>query len=150
MRFASLCATALIVLFATSAEALEAWGSLLALDGQGDPRTNPDGMTITLHTAVDRAADLIDDSYTEQSDVEATVRFMLGVLDMNVKPRSTEVWVDGTFRGTCDAFDGHPKKLHLRPGTHRIKLVTPDGLEVAREIRVRAGIEFNVGIDLRS
>ena len=73
-----------------------------------------------------------------------------GTLDMNVKPRSTEVWVDGTFRGTCDAFDGHPNKLHLRPGTHRIKLVTPDGLEVAREIRVRAGVEVNVGIDLRS
>jgi hypothetical protein len=73
-----------------------------------------------------------------------------GVLDMNVKPRATEVWIDGKLRGTCDAFDGHPNKLHLRPGTHRIKLVTPDGVEVARDVRVKAGVEINVGLDLRS
>ena len=72
-----------------------------------------------------------------------------GVLDMNVKPRATELWTDGKFRGTCDAFDGHPNKLRLLPGVHRIKLVTPDGVEVSRELHVRAGIEVNVGLDLR-
>lgn len=72
-----------------------------------------------------------------------------GVLDMNVKPKATEVWTDGKLRGTCDDFDGYPGKLHLRPGLHRIKLVTPHGVEVAREVHVRAGLEINVGLDLR-
>lgn len=72
-----------------------------------------------------------------------------GTLDLNVKPRATEVWVDGEFRGTCEAFDGHPDKLVLAPGMHRLKLVTPDGIEVSRDVRVRAGLEFNVGLDLR-
>lgn len=72
-----------------------------------------------------------------------------GVLDMNVKPKTTEVWTDGRFRGTCDDFDGHPNKLHLLPGVHRIKLVTSDGIEASREVQVRAGLEINVGLDLR-
>ena len=73
-----------------------------------------------------------------------------GILDMNVKPRATEVWVNGVRRGTCDDFDGHPEKLRLPAGNHRLKLVTPEGDEIARDIRVRAGVELNVGLDLRS
>lgn len=72
-----------------------------------------------------------------------------GILDMNVKPKSTEVYVDGTFRGTCGALDGFPDKLYLLPGKHRIKLVTPDGITVRRDVRVRAGVEIDVGLDLR-
>lgn len=72
-----------------------------------------------------------------------------GALDLNVKPRSSEVWVDGNLRGTADAFDGFPAKLYLRPGVHRLELVTPDGERASREIRVQAGVELNVGLDLR-
>ena len=72
-----------------------------------------------------------------------------GLLDLNVKPKATSVWIDGMFRGTCDAFDGFPNKLVLAPGIHTIKFVTPDGIEAARDVRVRAGIEINVGLDLR-
>lgn len=72
-----------------------------------------------------------------------------GVLDLNVRPKATRVWIDGTLRGTCGAFDGFPNKLTLAPGMHTIKLVTPEGIEAARDVRVRAGVEFNVGLDLR-
>ena len=72
-----------------------------------------------------------------------------GVLDLNVKPKATEVWIDGRMRGTVDAFDGYPSKLPLRAGMHEIKLVTPDGIEVSRDVRVRAGVEMNIGLDLR-
>jgi len=72
-----------------------------------------------------------------------------GVLDLNVKPRATGVWIDGEFRGPCSAFDGFPNKLTLAPGVHSIKFVTPDGIEATRDVRVRAGIEINVGLDLR-
>lgn len=72
-----------------------------------------------------------------------------GVLDVNVKPKATELWVDGSLRGTVGEFDGRPQKLHLVAGEHRVKLVTPDGVSVARNIRVRAGVEIDVGLDLR-
>ena len=72
-----------------------------------------------------------------------------GVLDLNVKPKATRVWIDGKLRGTCDAFDGFPHKLTLAPGIHTIKFVTPEGIEAARDVRVRAGVEVNVGLDLR-
>jgi hypothetical protein len=72
-----------------------------------------------------------------------------GTLDMNVKPKSTAVFVDGRLRGTCGEFDGSPGKLHLLPGMHRVKLVTPDGIEIKKNVRVRAGVEINVGLDLR-
>lgn len=72
-----------------------------------------------------------------------------GVLDLNVKPRTTRVWIDGKLRGTCSAFDGFPNKLTLAPGMYTIRLVTPDGIEAARDVRVRAGVEINVGLDLR-
>jgi hypothetical protein len=72
-----------------------------------------------------------------------------GLLDLNVKPKATEVWVDGALRGTVERFDGRPGKLRLIAGNHRLKLVTPAGLVVARDIRVRPGVEVDVGLDLR-
>ena len=72
-----------------------------------------------------------------------------GVLDLNLKPKATEVWVDGRFRRIADDFDGIPQKLLLTQGHHRLKLVTPDGVEVARDIRIQAGTEINIGLDLR-
>jgi hypothetical protein len=72
-----------------------------------------------------------------------------GVLDLNVRPRTTAVWVDGRLRGTCAAFDGQPGKLHLAPGLRDVRLVTPDGVRVTRQLRVRAGVELNLSLDLR-
>ena len=72
-----------------------------------------------------------------------------GLLDLNVKPKQTQVWVDGALQGTVDLFDGRPGKLRLIAGNHRLKLVTPEGLEVARDIRVQPGVEVDVGLELR-
>jgi len=72
-----------------------------------------------------------------------------GVLDLNVKPKATQVWIDGTLQGTCEAFDGFPNKLALAPGMYTIRFVTPDGIEAARDLRVHAGVEVDVGLELR-
>jgi hypothetical protein len=72
-----------------------------------------------------------------------------GVLDMNVRPRATQVWIDGRLRGRCGAFDGTPGKLHVAPGLRDLRLVTPEGVRVTRQLRVRAGVELNVSLDLR-
>jgi hypothetical protein len=70
------------------------------------------------------------------------------LIDFNVTPKATRIWVDGTFRGTCDEFDGHPQKMTLRPGTHHIRLVNPDGIEVERSVTVAAGYEVNLNLEL--
>jgi len=71
-----------------------------------------------------------------------------GVIDLNVDPDDTEVYVDGKLRGTVDDFDGAPGKLHLLPGTHRIRLQAPDGDEWIRKVKVVAGHEINIKLEL--
>ncbi len=71
-----------------------------------------------------------------------------GVIDMNVKPKETEVHVDGKLRGQVDDFDGYPGKLNLLPGTHRIMLLTPDGDRYERKVKIVAGHEINLKLDL--
>lgn len=71
------------------------------------------------------------------------------LVDFNVKPRATQVYVNGHYRGTCDDFDGYPQKLALHPGVHRIELVTPEGESIAREVRLVAGTEIDLDLDLR-
>jgi hypothetical protein len=71
-----------------------------------------------------------------------------GAIDFDVEPSTTEVHVDGALRGQVDDFDGHPDKLYLRPGMHRIALVTPDGEKLSRRIRILAGHEINLKLDL--
>jgi len=39
-----------------------------------------------------------------------------------VKPRNTEVYVDGALAGVVDQYDGAFQSLRLAPGTHRITL----------------------------
>lgn len=71
-----------------------------------------------------------------------------GAIDFDVTPETTEVYVDGTMRGQVDDFDGYPEKLYLRAGTHVIALKTPDGPRVSRKVRIVAGHEMNLKLDL--
>lgn len=71
-----------------------------------------------------------------------------GAIDFDVTPETTEVYVDGTLRGQVDDFDGFPEKLYLRAGTHRIALKTSGGETVTRKVRVVAGHEMNLKLDL--
>ncbi len=72
-----------------------------------------------------------------------------GYLDMNIKPKTTEVWVDGRFRGIVDDFDGRPQMLRLRAGKHKVKLVTPDGTVLQRDIKITAGTQVEVKLNLK-
>ena len=69
------------------------------------------------------------------------------VIDFNVTPKATRIWIDGSYRGTCAEFDGQPRKMVLRPGSHHLKLVTPDGIVVHRDVFLTAGNEINLNID---
>ena len=45
-----------------------------------------------------------------------------GAIDLNVKPKKAEVWVDGRLIGKVQDFDGYPSYLWLEEGTHRVVL----------------------------
>jgi len=44
----------------------------------------------------------------------------IGGVDLNVKPSSAEVWVDGKFRGEARDLDGGSNLLWLKEGTHQV------------------------------
>jgi len=71
------------------------------------------------------------------------------VVDFNVTPKATRIFVDRTYRGTCAEYDGFPNKMALKPGRHHLRLVTPDGREYERRVELAAGYEVNVNLDLR-
>ncbi|NJN64793.1 MAG: hypothetical protein HC882_07870 [Acidobacteria bacterium] len=70
-------------------------------------------------------------------------------VDFRVRPNETQVYVNGVLRGTCDDFDGYPQKLYLRPGVHSLRLVTPDGASIEQDVRLVAGTEIDIDLDLR-
>ena len=71
-----------------------------------------------------------------------------GAIDFDVTPETTEVYVDGAMRGQVDDFDGFPDKLYLRAGTHVIALRTPGGDKVSRKVKIVAGHEINLKLEL--
>ena len=46
----------------------------------------------------------------------------LGALDLNVKPRNADVFVDGTFVGKVRDFDGYPGYLWLEAGSRTVAI----------------------------
>jgi hypothetical protein len=49
-------------------------------------------------------------------------------LRLRIKPRETQVYVDGYLVGTVDDFDGAFQKLGIESGSHRVELKA-DGYE---------------------
>jgi len=70
-------------------------------------------------------------------------------IDFDVDPEESKIFLDGKLRGEADDFDGFPGLLHVRPGTHRIRIVTPDGEVYKRRIRIRPGkrLQLNLKLD---
>ena len=70
----------------------------------------------------------------------------LGALDLNVKPKKTEIWVDGQLVGPSGKFDGFPGYLWLGRGRHQLIFYNPGfGTEV-REVRVLEGTVIKVNL----
>ncbi len=44
----------------------------------------------------------------------------LGALDLNVKPKNTQVYLNGNYIGVTGKFDGFPNFLWLREGTYEL------------------------------
>lgn len=53
-------------------------------------------------------------------------------LRLDVKPKETQVFIDGYYAGTADDFDGFFQRLNLEPGEHELQLYLP-GYRVQRQ-----------------
>ena len=72
-----------------------------------------------------------------------------GRVDFNVKPSDSQVFVDGAYIGLADDYNGgfFGDTATLRAGKHRVKVVSPDGRVVRREIYVMPGKELNFNLE---
>ncbi len=73
----------------------------------------------------------------------------LGALDLNVKPKKTQVFVDGQYAGLAKQFDGYPGYLVLEEGSHQVTFYLPGYQTESRVFQVRPGLVFDVRMRLR-
>lgn len=64
----------------------------------------------------------------------------LGALDLNVKPKRAEVYVDGYWVGPVSAFDGYPGYLWLEKGTHDLVIYLEGYATFHQVVEVRPGV----------
>ena len=72
-----------------------------------------------------------------------------GRVDFNIKPSQSQVFVDGAYIGVADDYNGgfFGETATLKAGKHRIKVVSPEGQVVHREIYVMPGKELNFDLE---
>lgn len=73
----------------------------------------------------------------------------LGALDLNVKPKKTEVWVDGQLVGPSGKFDGFPGYLWLERGRHELVFYHPGFGTDVRQVRVLQGTVVKLNLRLQ-
>jgi hypothetical protein len=62
-----------------------------------------------------------------------------GRLKTQVKPPEASVWVDGTFRGHVDQFNGPGQSLHLPAGEHEVKISLVYFNDYTTKVTISAG-----------
>ena len=67
-----------------------------------------------------------------------------GAARLEVKPRSTEVFVDGYYAGVVDNFDGFSQRLRLEPGEHEVTLFLEGHRPLTRRMLFTAGQTLKV------
>lgn len=72
----------------------------------------------------------------------------LGAVDVNVKPKKAEVYIDGEYVGTAKQLDGYPSYLWLPAGRYELALYLDGYRSEAREISVRSGVVVDLRVQL--
>jgi len=63
---------------------------------------------------------------------------------LQVKPRDTQVFVDGYYAGIADDFDGTFQRLHLEAGQHSLQLFLPGHRLHIQDLYLQPGNTFTV------
>lgn len=70
-------------------------------------------------------------------------------VDTDVSPEAAEVFLDGTYIGSADDFDGLPDYLYLEPGRYRLEFRHPSYETLVKEVQARRGQELRIRDDLK-
>ncbi len=72
-----------------------------------------------------------------------------GALDLDLRPESAEIYVDGVYVGVADQYDGFPTYLWLEEGTYEIAFYK-DGYEtIFRQYTIYPGVTIEVNDRMR-
>jgi len=73
----------------------------------------------------------------------------MGALDVDVKPKQAEVWVDGKYVADARDLDGDPSYLWLKQGSHHVVLYKAGFRSFEGDVDVHVGIirEFKVKLE---
>src|SRR5437867_3798427 len=74
----------------------------------------------------------------------------MGSIGVHVEPEETTVTVDDAYRGTAGAFDGVRGTLFLMPGVHWVTLQNTEGESWSTKVRVVAGQQVDVVVELQN
>ena len=80
--------------------------------------------------------------------VPSAAATQIGAVNLMVKPKKAEVYVDGRFAGRAKDFDGYPGYLWLEEGTHEISLVQDGYATFSDRVTVRSGYVTDVRLRL--
>jgi len=67
----------------------------------------------------------------------------------DIQPEEAEVWLDGSYIGTADDFDGNPDYLYLRPGAYKLEFRLANYELLALDVSVAKGEFLNFGKTLK-
>lgn len=68
----------------------------------------------------------------------------LAVVDTNIHPKHTRLYLDGRFIGLADDFDGYPDFLYLEPGKYRLECRLGGYQTNLVEIEAEAGYRYDI------
>ena len=84
-------------------------------------------------------------SYFHQFPVYGAYRYdRSGSVRLQVTPREAEVFVDGSFAGMVDDFDGVFERLDVEPGNHEVQLYLAGYRQFQQRIYVQPGKTFSI------
>lgn len=75
--------------------------------------------------------------------------YQLGALDLNVRPKKTEVYLDGQYIGTAGRYDGFPDHLWLEEGSYELIFYRPGLATERRVLSVYPGVVVDVRLRLQ-
>lgn len=78
----------------------------------------------------------------------STPGYGMGALDLNVRPKQTEVYVNGQYVGLVKQYDGFPGYLWLESGVYQIAFYRPGHETVFRELEIFTGMVLDVAVDM--
>lgn len=72
-----------------------------------------------------------------------------GAVDLDIKPKKAEVWVDGEFVGKVGEFDGYPSYLWLKEGVHKVTVYEGGFESLERELSIKPGLVIRLKLKLK-